>query len=81
MVENGRVDAAVLYDIGLTSMIDKHVLFEEELFLVGSAKRGRERRASVVFSEIGQFPWVIPSRLHAVRNSVETHAAELGIKS
>jgi LysR family nitrogen assimilation transcriptional regulator len=79
-LQMGRIDAAVLYDIGLTALIDKHILFEEELFLVGSPRRGKRYGASVAFREIGKFPLVIPSRLHAVRHSVETHAAELGVK-
>lgn len=80
----GRIDAAVMYDTADTPMIDKRGLFAEELFLIGSSEAARTatRRApgAVRLKDIGQYPLVIPGRMHAIRHIVETRAAELGVK-
>ena len=75
----GRIDAAILYDTTNTPLIDKRTLYQEELFLIG--KHGTPGMpAAVRLADIGNYPLVIPGRMHAIRHVVETSAAEIGAK-
>lgn len=88
----GRIDAAVLYDTTLTQLIEKRAAFSEELYLIGMASPPEtlEHDAppgalphafpSIRLKDIGQYPLVIPGRMHAMRQIVEARAAEEGAK-
>jgi LysR family nitrogen assimilation transcriptional regulator len=76
----GRIDAAVLYDTGHTTLIEKRLLLEEELFLIGKSTGEKTLVDSVPFRNIYQHPLIIPGRQQAIRHSVETQAAEFGVK-
>lgn len=75
----GRIDAAILYDTAQSPLIDKRLLFTEELFLIGK-QDASPGVAQIRLAEIGNFPLVIPSRMHALRALVEAQAAEHGAK-
>jgi len=74
----GRIDAAVLYDTGETPLVDKRILFTEEMFLVSRADA--RVPAEIRLQDLAAYPLIIPGRLHAIRTLVETHAAERGIQ-
>lgn len=76
----GRIDAAILYDTSQSPLIDKRILFTEELFLIGRLGAAPKAPKQIQLSQIGRFPLVIPSRMHAIRALVETQAAEVGVK-
>src|ERR1019366_4308425 len=76
----GRIDAAILYDTLQSPLIDKRILFTEELFLIGRLAAIPKAPKQIQLSQIGLFPLVIPSRMHAIRALVETQAAEVGVK-
>ncbi|TMH26448.1 MAG: LysR family transcriptional regulator [Betaproteobacteria bacterium] len=77
----GRIDAAVLYDTSLTALVDKRALFEEELFLIGSAQDASGPAPKQIrLKDIARYPLVIPGRMHALRQIVEARAAEEGSK-
>lgn len=75
----GRIDAAILYDTSQSALIDKRLLFTEELFLIGKPD-ANPSTGEILLSQIGDFPLVIPSRIHALRALVEAQAAEHGVK-
>ena len=74
----GRIDAAVLYDTGETPLVDKRVLFSEEMFLVSRADA--DLPATIALADLPRYPLIIPGRSHAIRTLVEMHAAERGIQ-
>ena len=77
----GRIDAAVLYDTSLTALVDKRAVFEEELFLIGSAQDASGHAPKQIrLKDIARYPLVIPGRMHALRQIVEARAAEEGSK-
>ncbi|QJE02804.1 LysR family transcriptional regulator [Massilia forsythiae] len=74
----GRIDAAVLYDTGETPLVDKRLLFSEEMFLI--SKPDAPAPATITLAELARYPLIIPGRLHAIRTLVEMHAAERGVQ-
>lgn len=77
----GRIDAAVLYDTSLTALVEKRALFEEELFLIGmTGGTGGQAPEQIRLKDIARYPLIIPGRMHALRQVVETRAAEEGVK-
>ncbi|WP_118180965.1 LysR family transcriptional regulator [Paraburkholderia phosphatilytica] len=82
----GRIDVAVMYDTFETPLINKRTVHTEELFLIGPSDDKSKRTAaerlpkSIALSEIGRYPLVIPSRMHAIRRVLEAAAEEQGIK-
>jgi len=77
----GRIDVAVLFDTSRPALLDKRQVFEEELFLVGSAENAGDKAPKQIrVKDIVRYPLVIPGRLHALRQIVEAHAAEQGSK-
>jgi LysR family nitrogen assimilation transcriptional regulator len=74
----GRIDAAILYDTGDTPLVDKRLLFTEEMFLISRADAAVP--GTIGLAELPRYPLLIPGRLHAIRTLVEMHAAERGIQ-
>lgn len=76
----GRIDAAILYDTPRSDLIDKRSLYREELFLIGKSSNSARASDSIQFKQIGRYPLVISSRMHAIRDLVEAQAAKHDIK-
>jgi LysR family nitrogen assimilation transcriptional regulator len=82
----GRIDVAVIYDTFETPLINKRALYTEELFLIGQGDSGPKRAGatrlpkSIALRDIGRYPLIIPSRMHAIRRMVEAAAEEQGVK-
>ncbi|WP_036168348.1 LysR substrate-binding domain-containing protein [Massilia sp. 9096] len=73
----GRIDAAILYDTGETPLVDKRILFGEEMFLI--SKPEAKVPSTIALRELPQYPLIIPGRLHAIRTLVEMVASEHSI--
>jgi LysR family nitrogen assimilation transcriptional regulator len=74
----GRIDAAILYDTGETPLVDKRILFTEEMFLI--SKPDAPAPATIALHDLPHYPLIIPGRLHAIRTLVEMLAAERGVQ-
>jgi LysR family nitrogen assimilation transcriptional regulator len=74
----GRIDVAILYDTGETPLVDKRILFSEEMFLI--SKPEAQVPAMIALRELPQFPLIIPGRQHAIRTLVEMMAAERSVQ-
>lgn len=74
----GRIDAAILYDTGETPLVDKRILFTEEMFLI--SKPDAKLPPTIALRELPQYPLIIPGRLHAIRTLVEMVAAEHSVR-
>jgi LysR family nitrogen assimilation transcriptional regulator len=70
----GRIDAAILYDTGETPLVEKRILFTEEMFLI--SKPDAKTPSTIGLRELPRYPLIIPGRLHAIRTLVEMVAAE-----
>jgi LysR family nitrogen assimilation transcriptional regulator len=74
----GRIDAAIMYDVADSAMVDKRPLFTEELFLI--SKPGAVTPPVIRVKDLMRYPLIIPGRPHAIRALVENHAAEHNVK-
>lgn len=74
----GRIDAAILFDTADTPLIDKRLLFTEELFLI--SKQDAKIPPTIRVKDLVRYPLIIPGRMHAIRRLVETRAAERNVK-
>nr|WP_255494722.1 LysR substrate-binding domain-containing protein [Luteibacter sp. Sphag1AF] len=75
----GRLDCALLYNPPVnTNMRYRHV-HSEPLYLIGSPRSGRDLPDSVPLATLGDYPIVIPSQLHSVRQLIEADAARYGV--
>ncbi len=71
-----RIDAAVMYETPRSDLIDKRTLLREELYFIGPGAPGSQVPQSLGFKDVGQYPLVISSRMHAIREVVEAQAAK-----
>ena len=76
----GRLDAAVLYDTSSTPLIDKRRLIEQALYLIGPPAPDASEPRAVPFAQVGNYRLITPSRMHGVRQVIESLAAESGIR-
>src|SRR5277367_5622890 len=78
----GRVDCALVYNAPASPSVDLQPLLDEQLFLISPlpARAARKGRKSITLSQIADHPLIIPSRPHAMRMSVETALAAVGVK-
>jgi len=78
----GRVDCALVYNAPTAPNVDLQPLLDEQLFLISPlpARAARKGRKSITLSQIADHPLIIPSRPHAMRMSVETALAAVGVK-
>ncbi|MRW86520.1 LysR family transcriptional regulator [Pseudoduganella sp. FT26W] len=74
----GRIDAAIMYDTGETPLVNKRMLFSEEIFLI--SRPGADVPSSIPLPHLKHYPLIIPGRLHAIRTLVEMYAAERGVQ-
>lgn len=89
----GRIDAAVVYQVAPMAAVDLEPLMEEPLVLVSSPpERAAARKARPVvdsavhegpaigLDELAAWPLVMPSRPHSIRMAVESAMAEARLK-
>jgi LysR family nitrogen assimilation transcriptional regulator len=76
----GRIDVAIMYDTGPSKLLDKRVLWSDDLYLVSAANAGATPPDEVTFSSIGEYPLIMPSRMHVFRTLLEAQALEAGVK-
>lgn len=78
---NGRLDAAVLYELpgnAMASGVEITEVCEEELFLI-EMRGNSNATAPVTLEDLAQTPLVIPSRPNAMRMKVETRLTDVGL--
>jgi len=75
----GRLDCALLYNPAVNANMRFRHVHTEELYLIGSAKDGRELPDSVPLATLGKYPLIIPSPLHSVRQLIEADTARYGV--
>lgn len=75
-----RIDAAIMYETPRSGLIEKRTLLREELYFIGPGSAGTTPLKSMRFKEVSQFPLVISSRMHAIREVVEAQAAKHQVK-
>jgi LysR family nitrogen assimilation transcriptional regulator len=75
----GRLDCALLYNPPLNANMRYRHVHSEDLFLIGSPRLGPLPKESVPLATLGDYPLVIPSTLHSVRQMVEADAARYGV--
>ena len=71
-----RIDAAILYETPRSEQIDKRTLLREELYLIGPPLPRGSAAGSVAFADLGRYPLIISSRMHAIREVVEAQATK-----
>jgi LysR family nitrogen assimilation transcriptional regulator len=74
----GRIDAAMLYDISTTSLLEKRLLLEEEFCLIRKTVGPTVEPAMIRIIDLAKYPLILPGRKHAVRSILEAHASEMG---
>ncbi|MFJ4291140.1 LysR family transcriptional regulator [Cupriavidus sp. NPDC089707] len=79
-LENGEVEAALLYNPAPTPALDIAPLVEETLSLAGPAALRLEDMVPVPISALGQTPLVLPSAPHGLRSLVEHACAVAGVE-
>jgi LysR family transcriptional regulator, nitrogen assimilation regulatory protein len=75
----GRLDCALLYNPAVNANMRFRHVHSEQLYLIGSVKDGSELPDSVPLATLGQYPLIIPSPLHSVRQLIEADAARYGV--
>lgn len=75
-LETGEVDAALLYDLNQTSLIQVQPLLEESLWAVGLPESGLRQDVPVTLWELAAHPLILPSPSHGLRTLVD-HASSL----
>ncbi|HEX7816813.1 LysR substrate-binding domain-containing protein [Dyella sp.] len=75
----GRLDCAVLYNPPVNANVQYRHIHSENLYLVGSLHGGVPLPDRVPLSTLGNYPLIIPSHLHSVRQLVEADAAKHGV--
>ncbi|MDR6641820.1 LysR family nitrogen assimilation transcriptional regulator [Luteibacter sp. 1214] len=75
----GRLDCALLYNPSVNANMRFRHVHSEELYLIGSRKDGHSMPENVPLATLGQYPLVIPSPLHSVRQLIEADAARYGV--
>lgn len=75
----GRLDCALLYNPAVNANMRFRHVHSDELNLIGSTHGGLPLPESVPLATLGQYPLIIPSPLHSVRQLIETDAARYGV--
>lgn len=71
----GRVDIALLFDPPYTAELDVELVHSEELVLVGPRVKGRQLPESIPFSQLKNYPLILPRIPNATRTIVAAAAA------
>lgn len=75
----GRLDCALLYNPAVNANMRFRHVHSEELHLIGTTREGRSMPEAVPLGTLGQYPLIIPSPLHSVRQLIEADAARYGV--
>ncbi|QWT18914.1 LysR family transcriptional regulator [Bacillus sp. NP157] len=75
----GRLDCALLYNPAVNANMRFRHVHSEELYLIGDTRDGRVLPETVPLGTLGQYPLIIPSPLHSVRQLIEADAARYGV--
>lgn len=75
-----RIDAAIMYETPRSDLIEKRTLLHEELYFIGPGASHAPTAQNMRFKEVGRYPLVISSRMHAIREVVEAQAARHHVK-
>ena len=75
-----RIDAAIMYETPRSELISKRSLLREELYFIGPATQGISASENIRFKDIGAYPLIISSRMHAIREVVEAQAIKHQVK-
>jgi LysR family nitrogen assimilation transcriptional regulator len=77
-LHDGRLDAAILFDVQDTSGLNKTVIGVEPMYLVG--QRGAFPKGSKIpFAELSRYPLIIPGRLHGIHMLIRQAAARQNV--
>ncbi|MGA8863197.1 MAG: LysR substrate-binding domain-containing protein [Gallionella sp.] len=79
-VSTGRVDISVLHNPDSQPSIEIIPVLQEPLVLVSPADGKLAKTATINFSELVNYPLIVPERAHAIRKLIETQAALTGLK-
>lgn len=79
-VSTGRVDIGVLHNPESQPSIEILPVLQEPLVLVSPADSTVARNTTINFSELVNYPLIVPERAHAIRKLIETQAALTGLK-
>lgn len=75
----GRLDCALLYNPAVNANMRFRHVHSEELNLIATTRDGRTLPETVPLATLGQYPLIIPSPLHSVRQLIEADAARYGV--
>ncbi len=78
-LDNGEVDASLLYDAQPSTTIETKPLLEETLWLVGQPAAGLKGDQPVSLAQYDQQPFVLPSAPHGLRSLVDGACASAGV--
>lgn len=73
----GRLDCALLYNPAVNANMRFRHVHSEMLHLIGSSREGLPDK--VPLATLAQYPLIIPSPLHSVRQLIEADAARYGV--
>jgi LysR family nitrogen assimilation transcriptional regulator len=76
----GRLDVALLYNPPLNAKLHYRHVWSEDLYLIGANLNGHTLPPSVPLSTLGDYPLIVPSHLHSVRQLIESDAARHGVQ-
>lgn len=79
-LENGEIDAALLYDPKRTPAIQVKPLLDEELWVIALPDAGLRQDQPVTLAELAGKPLVLPSGPHGLRVLVENAATLMGLQ-
>jgi LysR family nitrogen assimilation transcriptional regulator len=75
----GRLDVALLYNPPLNAKLHYQHVWTENLYLIGADLNGHMLPESVPLATLGDYPLIVPSHLHSVRQLIESDAARHGV--
>lgn len=76
-IRERHLDLAIMYDVAKPPELRSESILTEELCLVG--KSGRQIGAQVGFDTLGQYPLVLPTSIHPLRQIVDRAALRAGV--
>lgn len=79
-VSTGRVDIVVLHNPESQPSIEIIPVLQEPLVLVSPVNGKPAINTTINFSELVNYPLIVPERAHAIRKLIETQAALTGLK-
>ncbi len=75
-VRNGRLDLAILYNAEVVESLLAEPVLNEELYLIAPAEERYRKRKTVKFSQLPNFPLILPGRPHGLRMLIDSYATK-----